>query len=643
MKNTKYSTLFTIALVLVLQFAVHFQASAQQADVEDMLVEFHNSFLPGVEEYQEEIKYPKSPDYYFAWGSLVVSVGEDTALILTVGHSEAAVKIVEGAGTAGSVGVDVAKALNKGASGKAGEAAADFAVSRAVDLGVSGVDYATKKYVGTKIPGVRSAISVIGVCRAGEDERERVYSAIQENRAILEFAGEIAPAVVSIRSAIDSVEDEAKRAEYEQMLSAMLRKRAELTVYRQMVQDSRAGDSGLALDRAIDAAIPGRISGDAYTANMGFVNSVNSYIDGDLSESAFEALLAKEIEGRIGEIPRTEIKKVLEQVKSNINEIETARISVNKYGGGGGLDHNPIEAYTVLEANVPFAYRFLANLDVSDIPLNVPSDFRNTAPNQGTMVPQHSARYVETTKTSAEQLLKDYKSVPGGVTLEGMVDLGAVGTVEFVPSMRAFVLDRKKAYVSPVSNADMKAILLAIAQDDRMGVSLAGDFISYGGLNRDSAVAQNIALADELLGHIAFGGQHADMFAEYKLADGYEPKKNRETLSHSMCVYFRFGDYEFHANGPRLEKKASHLAITLVPTEKGKRAEDGGAVPDFDAIEKKSIPSAWRENVEHIADHFEYYMKERILRIVEAYGEAAAFARGLKCSDVDLKALAESM
>lgn len=643
MNTTRYSNLFMLTSLCILQcvFAVH--AHAQQTDVEGMLVDFHNAFLPGVDDYQEQIKYPKSPDYYFAWGSLVVAVGQDAALIISVGHSEAAVKLVEGSGTAASIGVDAAKALNKAASGKAGEAIADFAVSQAVDLGVSGVDYAAKKYVGRKIPGVRSAISVIGVSRAGEDEREHVYNAIQENREILEFAREIAPAVVAIRSAIDSIEDDAKRAEYEQMLSAMLRKRAELTVYRQMVQDSRTGDSGLALDQAIDAAIPGRVSRGAYTANMAFVNSVNSYIDGDLSKEAFEVLLEEEIEGRIGQIARTDVKKVLEQVKSNIKEIANARDSVNRYGGGSELAHQPVGNYRALETRIPFAYRLVANLDMTDIPMVVPSDFRSSAPNQGTIVPELSAQYEETTKESAEKLLRDYKSVPGGITLEGKVDFGSVSKVTFLPSMRTFVLDDRRVYRLPVSTDEAIQILRALSDDDRLGVSLAGDLISYGALPRDTSIALNLAIADKLLGHIAFGGQHPDMFAGYKLANGYIPAKNQERLSHSLCVYFRFSDYTFSTQSTRIVKEKSRMTATLVPTSRDVRAEDGGATPDFNAIARGSIPTAYRQNVEHITEHYSYYMREPVLRMVEAYGEMAAFARGLKKAGIDLKSLADSM
>jgi len=253
------------------------------------------------------------------------------------------------------------------------------------------------------------------------------------------------------------------------------------------------------------------------------------------------------------------------------------------------------------------------------------------------------ARYEQTTTDSAKTILENYKSVPGGVTLEGIAAVPSAEGVRYYRSLNAFVFDGKVAYVSPLPAQDIKTILRSIATDDRLGVSLAGDFISYGALDRDTPIAQTLALADELLGHIAFGGHHADMFAEYRLAGGFVPRKNTETLSHGMCVYFRFGNYEFQTHGSRLEKTSSRLAITLVPTDKEKRAEDGGAVPDFAAIEKKSIPAAYRDNVEHISEHSAYYMKEKILRMVDAYGEAAAFARGLKRSGIDLKALAETM
>ncbi len=243
-----------------------------------------------------------------------------------------------------------------------------------------------------------------------------------------------------------------------------------------------------------------------------------------------------------------------------------------------------------------------------------------------------------------EQILREYKSVPGGVTLEGNGSgLAKFTKVRYEDSVSAFILDDNSAYVIPVTLQEMKDILLAISKSDKMGVSMAGQYIVYGGLDKENDINLTIRLVDEFLANIAFGGLHEDKFGDYKFAKGYVPKKFQETLLRGACVYFRFYDYEFRKNKTLYELASSRLAITLIPTKKEERADDGGVLPDFNAIEKGDIPDVWKQNVQHISENVDYYMRERMMRIVNCYGEAAAFARALKSSGIDLKKLADSI
>ena len=253
------------------------------------------------------------------------------------------------------------------------------------------------------------------------------------------------------------------------------------------------------------------------------------------------------------------------------------------------------------------------------------------------------ARYEQITTDSATSILKNYKSVPGGITLEGVAPPPSANAVKYYRSLAAFVFDSKVAYVCPVSVDEMKTILLAVSQDDKIGVSLTGSGIVYGALDPGNRIALNLFLADKFLGNIAFGGHHTVEFQDYRFADGYTPKRDFASRDHYTTVFFTLSDFTFRQRGSLYVPIGSRLAITLVPTRKDKRADDGGALPDFQAIESGSIPQAWQQNVEHITKHSSYYMKERIMRIARCYGEASAFARGLKRSGVDLKALAESM
>jgi hypothetical protein len=254
-----------------------------------------------------------------------------------------------------------------------------------------------------------------------------------------------------------------------------------------------------------------------------------------------------------------------------------------------------------------------------------------------------SSNYEPVTKMSGEKILKQYKSVPGGVTLEGDgVGITDIKSIRFEKFVNAFIINDDSAYVLPTTILEMKDILNAIAESDKMGVSLAGDYIVYGAMGKSHNVNLSIRLVDKFLGDIAFAKKQ-QQFQNYKLANGYIPKENKKKLQSGMCVYFKFCDYTFRKRKTLYELDSYRLAITLVPTKVGKKAEDGGALPDFKAIEKGEIPIAWRQNVEHITSNVEYYMNERIMRMVKCYGEAAAFARALKYSGIDLAKLASSM
>ena len=255
-----------------------------------------------------------------------------------------------------------------------------------------------------------------------------------------------------------------------------------------------------------------------------------------------------------------------------------------------------------------------------------------------------SAEYKSTTKESASKILKEYKSVPGGVTLEGDgVGLDGFRQAFFRNSDNSIIVDNKFSYEIPVDIQEMKDICLSISISTKLGVSLSGNYIAYGAIPKDNDIMLTIRLVDEFLGHIAFGRQNSYKFADYELANGYVLKKQSGSVNSGFCVYFRFCDYKFRRNGTRYELTSSNLSITLVPTLKDQRAEDGGALPDFDAIDSGQIPDAWKNNCEHISANIGYYMNERMMRMVNCYGEAAAFARALKRNGINLKQLAESM
>lgn len=151
--------------------------------------------------------------------------------------------------------------------------------------------------------------------------------------------------------------------------------------------------------------------------------------------------------------------------------------------------------------------------------------------------------YQPITQNAAQSIVGQYKSIPGGVTLEGSSpDLGFVKTISYLPKANAFLLNNDIVYLNPVSAADFAEIQRAIASDDKMGVSLSWQAaIVYGKLAPQGDVAGNLELADRFLGDIAFGQQRVTK--GYVFAPGYEPKP--ATVGGNIAVYFNIHDIRF--------------------------------------------------------------------------------------------------
>ena len=247
------------------------------------------------------------------------------------------------------------------------------------------------------------------------------------------------------------------------------------------------------------------------------------------------------------------------------------------------------------------------------------------------------------TVEAAEEVLQEYKSVPGGVTLEGIAQgFGPFRQVSYSWADHSFRLGDGTRYPAPLPRADMKEIIRAIDQDEQLGVSLAGEYIVYGKLNPEGELAMTLCLADKLLGSIVFGESSGAEFENYRLAEGFEPLRPARQQS-GVCVYFQFDGYRFGREHGDYRLEASNLDVMLIPVENGARAADGGALPDFAAIRRGAVPAAYQHNADHLRAHISYYMRERMLRQVRAYGEVAAFARLLKQRGISLRILAASM
>jgi tetratricopeptide (TPR) repeat protein len=251
------------------------------------------------------------------------------------------------------------------------------------------------------------------------------------------------------------------------------------------------------------------------------------------------------------------------------------------------------------------------------------------------------ASYKPMTRKDARKIVRSYGSIPGGVTLEGDgKGIRNITSASYSKSEGSIILNGRIKYEIPVTPDEMKAILMAISEDDKIGVSLVSGYTTYGALAKDSEILLMLRQTDWFLAHLVYGWKNN--YADYKTANGVKLRKRDDELGNIMC-YFRFTDFQFKLHESRYELKSSGFVTTLIPIKVGERAGDGGGLPDFEAIDTQNYPKNLLHNIRHIADNADYYMRERMMRMANCYGEAAAFARGLKGNGIDLRMLANTI
>ena len=245
-----------------------------------------------------------------------------------------------------------------------------------------------------------------------------------------------------------------------------------------------------------------------------------------------------------------------------------------------------------------------------------------------------SSQYQPITQDAAQNIVGKYKSVPGGVTLEGdSLDLSFIKTAKYLPQANAFILNGGLVYLNPVSADEFLEIYNAIMDDDRIGVSMGqGIAIIFGKLSPQGPVATNLELADLFLGDIAFGAHR--LTRGYNFASGYAPQALKVALS--IAVYFNLHGYHFAAQTDgQLIRSGVNLDSTLVPLATQKNSE-GGHLPDLQKISKGDFPPEYVANLKHLQENISYYAREKIVRVAISYGEVATFARALKSNGVAL-------
>lgn len=252
--------------------------------------------------------------------------------------------------------------------------------------------------------------------------------------------------------------------------------------------------------------------------------------------------------------------------------------------------------------------------------------------------------YNRTTVEAARSNVDKYGSQGGGIVLEGVGSgLGRLDQVRYDTRFNAFIVDEHAVYFMQVPPKTVAVICRSIARDEkeRLGVSLGAKIqLLYGeGLKRsfsDSDLAWDLKMADHFLGDIVFAGK--DWSAGYRFANGFTPVTDQGPEWRG-CVYFVFSASDFQIHDDEIKLAQSDLRVTLVPLS-DKRADDGGFLPDENAINRGGIPTTYEQNAEHLGSNIGYYRRERIVGRMFAYTEVAAFIRALKKAGFDLEDLA---
>ena len=254
--------------------------------------------------------------------------------------------------------------------------------------------------------------------------------------------------------------------------------------------------------------------------------------------------------------------------------------------------------------------------------------------------PVTSGGYQRATVQDAKRTTGQYGSIPGGVVLEGIG--GGIGTVKKVHYDRrfnAFILDERAVYFMTIPPKTVALLCLAIAKDDKVGVSLGDTHIVYGAVPPESDLAMDLKIADRFLGDIVFASNR--WTAGYRFARGFQPQRDTGG-SGRVAVFFNVNGFQFQVQQEEVRLTGVRFDVRLLPLSDSVSAQ-GGHLPDLDAISRGRVSAQYEANARHVAEEIGYYRRERIVDRTFAYGEVAALIRALKQAGIDLPALARSI
>ncbi|GHS97473.1 hypothetical protein FACS1894108_03910 [Planctomycetales bacterium] len=241
--------------------------------------------------------------------------------------------------------------------------------------------------------------------------------------------------------------------------------------------------------------------------------------------------------------------------------------------------------------------------------------------------------------TPAQQLMSRYGSCPKGVIIEGAaVGIDDVRSIQYIIDQNLFILNRdtpeEMSYVAPVSRDHLYQLAMALARDDRIGVSLgaAKSEIVYGGLNPKNQVVKDLLAADRLLTAVVLGE-----VADYPhVALPFAPRAARPRRYPAVCVH-KFFDYRFGKYRRQYYLASVKMANEIFPLA-ANPALDGGVLAN--PLTSEPLEPTDRENCLDVHRFSREMMAIPAVQKAVAIGEAAAFLRYLRDhNDTDLVSL----
>jgi hypothetical protein len=234
---------------------------------------------------------------------------------------------------------------------------------------------------------------------------------------------------------------------------------------------------------------------------------------------------------------------------------------------------------------------------------------------------------------AARELTRVYGSCPKGVVIEGKVlGIDKIATIHYQSKANQFVLDGEMIYAPPVSRETLFQLAMALARDDRLGVSLSitGSEIIYGALNPQSAAAREMLAADRFLSAIVWGEAIA-------AALPFAPAAPRNARRYRSVAVHKFFDYRFGKYQNQYYRAQLKMANLVFPLATG---ADADADKFFAAPETQPVEPTDRDNAQSMQRHATEILALSEVKKVAELGEVAAFLRFLRddCA-VDLTVL----